>query len=202
MKISLTGNPGVGKSTILQTIQHQHDFVGCIVKECKAVDSKRYGFDLHYLDSHEYFPLARKYEDFSNELRMGNYNVNMDEIENKMIPFMDNLSQQNSKSILFDEIGKMQNLSPHFINAIDQLLMSNNNILFTVTLDENETWARKYKDKEKFFTLTITLENRNYIPKLLLLMLKSEKIPTKELLNKFNEYYENSEYEKLYELFE
>lgn len=175
MKILLSGIPGVGKSTILKNLiktLNLKKIKVCIVEEIRN-NEKRSGFNVKYIPSEKESLLASKTLKLS-DIYMSDYSVNLDAIEQEMIPFMKEMTTTKENDLLiFDEIGRMQNLSSHFIKAVDKLLESKNDLLATIVYDD-EPWARKYKDDKNNFLITVTLSNRDFILPLLRAMLRSK----------------------------
>ncbi|HCU06570.1 MAG TPA: hypothetical protein DIC42_03195 [Holosporales bacterium] len=170
MKIILSGEPGIGKSTILEKILIQcatdnKNVRGCIVKEIRN-SGIRSGFKLHYLPSHKGTLLACCNRRLSLKY-MSRFSVNIDAIEDELIPYIQNMSMdQESDFFIFDEIGRMQNLSPRFLPAIDSLLQVKQPLIATIVHD-NEIWSRKYKNNPNFLNFTATKQNRDSLPSLI-----------------------------------
>jgi len=139
--IFLTGQPGVGKSTILiHAINHlrkkqkEISIQGFYTKECRGDDGKRIGFDIITFSptSSEQCvaPLARMGKPKKNDAAVGNYIVDVDAVASVAVPSIDP-SQLSSDSggggggvIVMDEIGKMELKCPTFLPAVTQTLNS------------------------------------------------------------------------------
>ena len=177
MRILLSGAPGAGKSTILEkvimhlSVQNQN-VVGCIVKEMKT-NEVRHGFEIHYFPSNTVTLLASCDEILSLEY-ISRFSVNIDAIENELIPFMYQMCSSAANDILtFDEIGRMQNLSPKFMTAVDSLMKAKQSLIATIVYDD-EIWARKYKYDADTFFIVVTEQNRECVPTLINAMLLSK----------------------------
>ena len=170
MKILLSGEPGIGKSTILEKILIQcaldnKNVRGCIVKE-RCNNGIRSGFKIHYLPSHKKTLLACCNRKFSSQY-VSKFSVNIDAIENELVPYIQHMSDDaESDFFIFDEIGRMQNLSPRFLPAIDSLLQVKQPLIATI-VHENEIWSRKYKNNPDFLYFTATKQNRDSLPSLI-----------------------------------
>mmetsp|Transcript_25515 Transcript_25515/g.37436 ORF Transcript_25515/g.37436 Transcript_25515/m.37436 type:complete len:473 (-) Transcript_25515:164-1582(-) len=137
--IFLTGQPGVGKSTILiHAINHlrkkqkEISIQGFYTKECRGDDGKRIGFDIITFSptSSEQCvaPLARMGKPKKNDAAVGNYIVDVDAVASVAVPSIDP-SQLSSDPggggvIVMDEIGKMELKCPTFLPAVTQTLNS------------------------------------------------------------------------------
>ena len=102
----------------------------------------------------------------------------------------------------------MQVLAKNFLNTIDKMLYSDKPLLATIVHDD-ETWARKYKDIQKYYYITVTEENCEQIPTVISAMLKQEKLllaqnqETREkILYLFNSYINQNKIPELLKLFE
>ncbi len=160
MNIFITGEPGVGKSTLLNQLiyaNNHHRIMGCVVDEIKKGE-KRSGFKIRYIPSNKETILALKEEHLS-DYYVSKYSVNVEGLEKELIPYMGKMiNTHNLDLIIFDEIGRMQNATPLFLKQLDQLLEKETIIISTIVLDDEE-WARKYK--KSGFQLKITKENRS-----------------------------------------
>lgn len=164
MKIILSGEPGIGKSTILEKVlaqckMHNKSVHGCIVKEVQS-SGIRSGFKIHYLPSYKETLLACCKKRLSLKY-ISKFSVNLNAIEGELIPFMNHMSLDKVSDIfIFDEIGRMQNLSPGFLLAVDSLLSVKKPIIATIVHDD-EIWARKYKNHPDYLHITVTHKNRD-----------------------------------------
>ncbi len=176
MKILLSGMPGIGKSTILEKVLEQlrkqnQQVMGCIVKEMQT-NQVRSGFKIHYFPSSKETVLASCEHQFSSQ-QISKFSVNIDALENELIPFMHEMSESKTYDMLiFDEIGRMQSLSPQFIPAVDSIMHSNKSLIATIVYDD-EMWARKYKDNQNIFFIVANQNNRDFIATLINRMLLS-----------------------------
>jgi nucleoside-triphosphatase THEP1 len=209
MKIFITGQPGVGKSTLLQKIlDYKKEAVikGCIVDEIKE-EKTRTGFKIRYISPHRETILASKKEHLSDSY-IEQYSVNINGIEKELIPYMNEMiNTQNVDYIIFDEIGRMQNTSPLFLQKLDKLLEKDTVILSSIVL-ENEEWAQKYKKADSHFNITITLENRDLCFDIIKYLIdhnecfkKSDDVKKLEYIRSFKKCFETRNYNLIYTLF-
>lgn len=168
LKIFLRGEPGVGKSTILSTLLKKlsdKQVVGCVVKEIRH-DNKRCGFNLVKIPTQEETLLASS-RDVLSDVFVSKYSVNINAIEHDLLPFMQTMAHHPLADLLiFDEIGRMQNTSSHFINALDNLLLTTTPLIATIVHDF-EQWAEPYKNRPDIFYITVTPQNRDKIPEII-----------------------------------
>ncbi|CAO5678773.1 MAG: hypothetical protein HEEMFOPI_00409 [Holosporales bacterium] len=207
MKIFITGEPGVGKSTLLnqliKTNEHR-TIMGCVVDAVKK-DEKRSGFKIRYIPSNKETVLASKEEHLS-DYYISKYSVNVEGIEKELIPYMEKMTNApNIDLIIFDEIGRMQNATPLFLKQLDQLLKKETIIISTLVLYDEE-WARKYKTSD--FQIKITKENRCESLKIIQYLIdhfndfkKLSDDDKKNAIKKFNTLFENGKYTDLLTFF-
>jgi nucleoside-triphosphatase len=210
MKIFVTGEPGVGKSTLLnKVITHNNhlSLKGCVV-DAIIKNDKRSGFNIRYISPEGSFnkrTLLSSKEEHLSDFYISKYSVNLKGLEEEFIPFMKNIIETHPPDlIIFDEIGRMQNATPLFLSHLDLLLEKETPIIATVVLDD-EKWARKYKTSD--FQIKMMLENRticfNIIQYLISHSSKYNALNDEEkrhILKKFNSLFEKKEYLAIYSL--
>lgn len=168
MKIILTAPPKTGKSTIVQKVIDglpQKEY-GIISKELRDQDGERVGFEAVRMDGVSK-TFAHKFEIKSDYAVGGKYFVDLKVIDNFIVPEIEKGIDEPNSIVIVDEIGRMQSSSMKFLKSIKKLLNSNSNVLATVVY-ENEPWAREFKKHPEVFLVEVTLENREYLPEVLL----------------------------------
>lgn len=211
MKIVISGKPKVGKTTIISTAMHALETVnqnvtGCIVSE-ELSNNIRQGFTIKYLPDHRTSKLASAVEELSSYY-VSKYSINLNVIENELIPFIEYMSENEGCDIcLLDEIGRMQNASPHFIPAVEKLMASKKVVISTIVFDD-EVWARQFKDSSKYFVIQVEKDNREQIPNLIFNMVNNvyyynqlKPHEQKNSLHLFNNYMKNNSFIELEKLF-
>ncbi|MDR1034894.1 MAG: nucleoside-triphosphatase [Holosporales bacterium] len=172
MKIILRGRSGIGKSTILKkiyTLLESKNPKGCIVEE-ERENGERVGFVIKYLPEGGSTRLASISEKLS-DVYLSKYSINIDAIENEMIPYMLSMKSESPHVVfIFDEIGRMQQKSAKFIQAVDHIMSISKPVIATIVYDD-EIWARKYKNDIGDIVITVTEFNRDYIADLIKTML-------------------------------
>jgi nucleoside-triphosphatase len=172
MKIILQGRPGIGKSTILKKVYsllESKNPKGCIVEE-ERENGDRVGFRIKYLPEGSLTKLASINEKLS-DAYLSKYSINIDAIENEMIPYMLSMKSESPHGVfIFDEIGRMQQKSEKFVQAVDHIMSISKPVIATIVYDD-EIWARKYKSNTENFVITVTELNRDCIASLIKTML-------------------------------
>ncbi|MDR1289011.1 MAG: nucleoside-triphosphatase [Holosporales bacterium] len=171
MKIILQGPPGIGKSTILQkvyTLLEAKNPKGCIVEE-ERKNGDRVGFIIKYLPEGDVTRLASIREKLS-DIYLSKYSINIEAIENEMIPYMLSMTSDSPHGVfIFDEIGRMQQKSEKFLPAVDHIMSISKPVIATIVNDD-EIWARKYKNDDRNFIIKVTELNRDHIANLIKIM--------------------------------
>lgn len=168
---------------------------------------KRSGFDVVYLPSYKTTPLARKDQVFS-PYYVSDYSVNVATLENEIIPFIYQMSAMSleSSALIFDEIGRMQNMSPQFLPAVDALMQSTTPLVATIVYD-NEAWAQKYKEAQDIFHVVVTSDNRHVVPNIICDLLVnakdfaclSQKV-ARAVLELFHKYWQQNRFAEVHKL--
>ncbi len=169
-KILLTGNPGVGKTTIIkELISELKDSGGFFTEEIRE-GGKRRGFKIITLDGKTgILAIKRK-----GEPMIGSYSVNITDLEEIAVKAVLQALEKN-KFIVIDEIGKMEVLSRKFQDVVIKALESSK-IVLGVIHRENTGFFKKIKEMEDVEIIEVNLENRKEVRRRL-----------KELINSLKE---------------
>ena len=129
MRLLLTGNPGVGKTTLIRTVISLLDDVVCagFYTEEKRHARQRIGFRIVTLDGDDgtLASIGRK------KPTVGQYSVHIEEFEKLILPTLDP-DVTPADLYVIDEIGKMELLSRAFREALVNLLARPTNLLATI----------------------------------------------------------------------
>ena len=162
--ILLTGLPGVGKTTIIKQLAYSlatHQPDGFFTQEIRE-DGIRKGFELVTLDgcrqvlSHVNIPGPQ---------RVGRYGVDLAGFE-KLLETLD-LRHSSSRLVILDEIGKMECLSPRFIQEVEALLDSSKMLIATLAL-KGGGFPATVRSRPDCQVVTVTLSNRSTLSNTLL----------------------------------
>lgn len=159
MKVAITGKPGVGKSTlclkVFERLGDRKRVTGFITKEVRE-KGQRVGFEIVDLKTGQRWVLARKEE---GEPKVGKYRVyveNVDVMAEKLSGLSDDFDL-----LILDEFGPMELKSRKFVHAVEELLNSDLNMIFTVHYRSNHPLVGRIK--REFVLFTLTEENRDEI---------------------------------------
>lgn len=161
----ITGNPGIGKTTVLIKIMsiirnYGYALGGTLCREIR-VKGERTGFELIDVASGQKGVLASTKLDTGP--RLGKYRVNLvdlAEIGAKSLVNAINFCDV----IICDEIGPMELLSPDFRHAIKAIIESGKPVLGIVHKRLNDPLIQELKSKSFVKVVEVTFENREKLP--------------------------------------
>ena len=167
--ILLTGLPGVGKTTVIKQLAHSlapHQLDGFFTQEIRE-DGIRKGFELVTLDGRRQL---LSHVNIPGPHRVGRYGVDLAGFEN-LLETLD-LRQSPSRVVVLDEIGKMECLSPRFIQEVEALLDSSKMMIATVGL-KGGGFPATVRNRPDCQVVTVTLSNRSTLSSRLLPVISS-----------------------------
>jgi nucleoside-triphosphatase len=156
----VTGDPGVGKTTLISRVIYAAKFngftVGGILTKERKEKGERIGFEILDLASMRSGTLASIKQ--KEGPRIGKYKVNLKdvaEIGAKAIEY----ALSNSDLVICDEIGPMEMFSPELRRAVSQLMHSSKVILGSVHKRLIDPLIEEIKADPKVQVIEITPEN-------------------------------------------
>lgn len=155
----LTGQPGVGKTTVIRKVAASlagRRVGGFYTKEIRAGRERR-GFQLVAFDGREWL---MAHADIRGPHRVGKYGVDVTAVEAAATSA---LAPGRGEFYLVDEIGRMECLSPTFVAAVWKLLDSPTTVVATVALRGDGVIA-EIKQRPDTEIWTVTRENRDDLP--------------------------------------
>jgi nucleoside-triphosphatase THEP1 len=134
MRWFLTGNPGVGKTTLIRTVAERLVGITCVGFYTEEIRQRgqRTGFSIVTLDG-KAGTLASLGTQMST---VGKYSIHVEEFEKLALPLL-NPETMPADLYVIDEIGKMELLSRQFRRRINELLAQPTNVLATITKTSN-----------------------------------------------------------------
>jgi nucleoside-triphosphatase len=160
MRLFLTGNPDVGKTTLIRAIVERLEEVTCagFYTEEKRQRGQRIGFRVVTLDGQE-GSLASL-----GGLRptVGKYSIHVEAFEKLVLPNLDTAITPADLYVI-DEIGKMELLSRHFRSRITELLAQPTNILATIA-KRGRGFIEQIKGRTDIEMIEVTRNNRDELP--------------------------------------
>jgi nucleoside-triphosphatase len=147
MNIFITGNPGCGKSTLIQKILKEisdKKVSGIITPEIR-VRGERQGFKIIDLASRKEEVLASV--NVERGPAVSRYRVNIEGIDLIMDKFLESFN--NAEYVVIDEIGKMELFSKKFRDTIQAVLNSNKTVIATLS----KGFVKSYKNHGEIYYL-------------------------------------------------
>lgn len=167
--ILITGNPGVGKTTLIHRLISKLNVPagGFYTSEIRDENGKRIGFKIISLDGNEGVMAS---VDFISKNKVSRYGVDVETIDRIGVNAIED-SVKSNKVIVIDEIGKMELFSKRFQDITIQVLDSPLIVIGTITAKDT-TFTKKIKERQDVKIITLTRQNFNeietYIKRLLL----------------------------------
>jgi nucleoside-triphosphatase len=170
MRLLLTGDPGIGKTTLIRAVLKQLEEVRCagFYTEEKRHGAQRIGFRIVTLDGREgtLAAVGRK------EPTVGRYSVHVAEFEELVSTQLDPESSPADLYVI-DEIGRMELLSPRFRNKVVDLLARPSNILATIA-KRGKGFIEQLKARNDIELIEVTRENRDRLVEEIMRRVKAE----------------------------
>jgi nucleoside-triphosphatase len=162
--ILLTGQPGIGKTTVIQKVLTQLDVeaAGFFTREVRS-GRRRVGFEIVTLAGETAW-LATKDPDrqFDRQARVSSYRVNLDGIDEVAVPAMLDALEA-GKLVVVDEVGPMELKSERFREAVLQVLEGDAPILGTI-YQRSHPFTDRVKDHPRVRVQQVTVGNRDDLP--------------------------------------
>ena len=156
----LTGNPGVGKTTLIHTIVQRLEGITCagFYTEETRQGGQRTGFRIVTLDG-----LVGSLASLGTQKpTVGKYSVHVEAFEKLVLPYLDPVEPPVDLYVI-DEIGKMELLSHRFRTRIIELLAQPLNLLATIAQRGNGL-IDQIKQRSDVEIIQVTRENRGELP--------------------------------------
>ena len=181
MKILLTAPPRTGKSTIIHKVvsilQERCNKVCCGVLSTEKLDtsgSKRIGFTAVLSDGYKAeFMTKQCYsstKELKKEYRVGPYVVNVDVIDEILVPALRRFAAEGSSTdqlLYIDEIGRAQAHSSDFLETVNNILLQSEQCILASIVYHDEEWSRLFKELDFIWLIEVTTNNRDFLPEIL-----------------------------------
>ena len=162
MKLLLTGPPGIGKTTVIQTVLSDIEISagGFYTHEIRK-EGRRVGFALKTLDGEEGI-LA--HIDHRGVYRVGRYGVDISLFEALVLPALERALQE-KEIIVIDEIGKMELFSQAFQEMVIQILDQDERHVLGVIHQGRDSFAATVKRRRDVEVIAVSHANRDDLPR-------------------------------------
>jgi nucleoside-triphosphatase len=169
MRLLLTGNPGVGKTTLIRAIIARLKGIRCVgfYTEETRRGGQRTGFRIVTLDGQEGCLASLG----TQAPTVGKYSVHVEEFERLVLPLLNPVAQRADLYVI-DEIGKMELLSRPFRTQIIELLAQPTNLLATITKRGNG-FVDQIKHRSDVEIIEVARYNRDDLPEQLAKKIKA-----------------------------
>ena len=158
----LTGNPGVGKTTVLikivDSLKAEGISVGGMISREAREGNARVGFEIIDLTNNKHGWLAHVTQRTGPQV--GKYHVNLEDLENIGATAISEAAEK-CDVIAIDEIGPMELFSQKFKQAVKQALESKKLVLAVVHAKARDQLINEVKQREDAEIFTVTLANRD-----------------------------------------
>jgi nucleoside-triphosphatase len=159
MRLFLTGNPGVGKTTLIRAVLQRLEGISCagFYTVEKRLRGERVGFSIVTFDGQEGTLASLG----SAPPTIGKYSIRVDEFEKIALPRFDPLTTAADLYVI-DEIGKMELLSSKFRTQLLALLARRTHILASVAKKGNGL-VTQIKSRSDIELIEVTRANRDQL---------------------------------------
>ncbi len=161
IRIAITGSPGVGKSTVCMNVLKQLTCTcGGMLSADIRENNERVGFEIRDIATGRQGILAHKK---GRGPQVGSYHVNLEDLNSIGAAAIKNAT--NFRLLVIDEIAPMEFQSHGFIQALEEALDSDKNML--VVLHQKFRHKLAQRIRKEFEVYTVTKENReNLVPEI------------------------------------
>lgn len=160
MNLLITGQPGVGKTTLIQKVVAElgRRCRGFFTREIRDDRGGRRGFEIVTLDGKT---ALLAHVDRRTPLRLGKYFVQLENIDRVVVPCLEAAIAE-AELIIIDEIGKMELFSRQFQQAVLQALDAPAPVLGSIT-QADLPFVRRIKSRPDVELITLQLNNRQQV---------------------------------------
>jgi nucleoside-triphosphatase THEP1 len=154
--ILVTGPPRCGKSTLIERVvgRIHKPMTGFFTREIRE-GGRRVGFSITTLDGKKG---VLAHQDTKSRFRVGIYGVNLDHIDQIVVPSM--LPAGADDIVVIDEIGKMECFSPLFRQTLVKVLDSENPVIGSIAV-KGDKFVQRVKEREDVLLVHVTEKNRD-----------------------------------------
>ena len=163
----LTGNPGIGKTTVLMktisTLKENGYGIGGMLSSEVRKGGTRIGFKILDLNSGKSGWLSHTNQEKGPKI--GKYRVNLENVTRIGAKAI-NYAISNCSVVIIDEIGPMELCSSNFRDSVYKALDSGKIILAVIHLKTNDKLVKEVKTRNNSESFLVTQENRETLSEL------------------------------------
>jgi nucleoside-triphosphatase len=160
----LTGNPGIGKTTVLmktvEVLKSKGLTIGGMVSREVRSHGERVGFEVLDIGTNRRGWLARVDHNQNQRPRVGKYRVNLDDLNNVGTAALLK-SVEDFDVVAIDEVGPMESCSTQFLEAVEKAVESDKIVIGTIHRKMRNELIDKIRAREDAEIFVVTYENRD-----------------------------------------
>ncbi len=178
LKVGITGLPQAGKTDILLRVigmlESEGIKVGGMVTEAILEGGKRVGFNIMDWETKEKDIMAHKdIETETSRLRVEDYGVNVEAIDRIGVPAIMRAIEE-ADVIVIDEIGRMEVLSPNFVEAVKETFDMDKPLIITLHKKSRNPLLQDIRRRDDVRILEVTPINQSILPYKIVKLVKEE----------------------------
>jgi nucleoside-triphosphatase len=164
MKIILTGEPGIGKTTLTKKLLQRlgNRAIGFWTEEVRDPKTKkRMGFKVVSTEGNTQL-FASKF--FTSKHLVGSYGVNTARFESVVLPILEKAKKAKDLYIVMDEIGKMELFSKAFRELVREILFNPKyKVIATIPIRDVHPLVRDIRRLQGAVVVEVDKENRDLL---------------------------------------
>ncbi len=173
MKVVITSEPGVGKTTLVKKlVQHLGDkAVGFWTEEVRDKKSKkRTGFKVVSTEGDSELFASRF---FRSKKLVGSYGVNVERFEKVALPVLEKALKSKRSVAVIDEVGKMELFSKRFRGLVEALVhQPDRDLILTIPLRDVHPLVAEIRRLPDTVLIELDRENREFMDKEILELIR------------------------------
>ena len=178
LKVGITGLPQAGKTDILLRVigmlESEGIKVGGMITEAIMDGGKRVGFNVMDWETKEKDVMAHKdIETETSRMRVEDYGVNVEAIDRIGVPAIMRAIEE-ADVIVIDEIGRMEVLSPNFVEAVKETFDMDKPLIITLHKKSRNPLLQDIRRRDDVRILEVTPINQSILPYKIVKLVKEE----------------------------
>ncbi len=173
MKVIITGEPGIGKTTLVKRVIEGlgEKAIGFWTEEVRDKRSKkRTGFRVISTEGKSEL-FASKF--FTSKKLVGSYGVNVDRFERVALPVLERAKRERDKVLIVDEVGKMELFSKGFRDAMRELVRDRGlRAVITIPIRDVHPLVSEIRRLPEGVLIELDRENRDFMHEEILTLLE------------------------------